>query len=442
MLEFLINDSFVCKEDRIAVACSGGADSMLLLWALIDKQKEVGFYFEVVNVNHHLRGEASDADSLFVEEFCKKRKIPHKIIDVDVKKLKTDKKMTIEQAARVARYDAIYAEMKKEKLNKLFVAHHKNDQAETILMHIFRGSGISGACGIKVDDVVKRPLINLKKTEILKLVNEHGIKFVVDESNSDNKFSRNYLRNSVLPEIEKVYPGVVDAICLFGEHCKEVQDFVRSQINDSYIEQNGKTLLLKAGAFENPAFIVKEYLKVCFEKLGVFADIESKHYDILLGLINKEVNSVINLTNKLVAKKTYDGIKIGKEAEKVVLTGEYDFAIGKTHIDGFGTIVAEVVDAADVEYANGALYVDGDKVSTNAVWRFRQLGDLFSKLGTGSKKLNDYFTDKKIDIETRDKTPVLATGNQVFVVAGLDISERVKVDGTTDTIVKITFLKD
>ena len=442
MLEYLIDDSLVVKEDRIAVACSGGADSMLLLWAMLDKQKQTGFYFEVINVNHHLRGNASDEDSLFVEEFCKKRKIPCKIIDVDVKKLKNDKKMTLEQSARVARYDAIYAVMKKEKLNKLFLAHHKNDQAETILMHIFRGSGISGACGIKVDEVIKRPFLNLKKSEILKLATEHGVKFVTDESNADNQFSRNYLRNIVIPEIEKMYPGVVDAVCLFGERCKEVQDFIRSQVNENLIQQVDCGYVLKLSAFENPNFIVREYFKVVFERLGVFADIESKHYELLSALVKKDVNTSIDLTNKLVAKKTYDGIKISKKSAKIQIETEFDFVIGKLHIDGFGDIITKEVEAEDVEYADGSLYVDGDKISTNAVWRFRKLGDNFSKLGTGSKKLNDYFTDKKFDVETRDFIPVLASGNQVFVVAGHDISEKVKVDGETDTIVKITFVKD
>ena len=114
MLEFLIDDKFVCKSDRIAVGVSGGADSMLLLWGLIDKQKQIGFYLEVVHVNHNLRGKESDDDCKFVEEFCKKRKLPCKIISIDVKELKTVKKLTLEESARVARHKAFDDVMKKE----------------------------------------------------------------------------------------------------------------------------------------------------------------------------------------------------------------------------------------------------------------------------------------------------------------------------------------
>ena len=155
MFEYLIEDRFVKKEDRIAVGVSGGADSMLLLWALIDKQKQVGFYFEVVNVNHHIRGASSDRDSKFVEDFCKKHKVDYKIVDVDVKKMKAEQRCTLEESARIARHDVFNSIMKEDKLNKLFLAHHKNDQAETILMHIFRGSGISGAVGIKNTDKIE-----------------------------------------------------------------------------------------------------------------------------------------------------------------------------------------------------------------------------------------------------------------------------------------------
>ena len=113
--------------------------------------------------------------------------------------------------------------------------------------------------------------------------------------------------------------------------------------------------------------------------------------------------------------------------------------IGKVEFKGIGTIVTEIVEPSDVVYGEGSLYICLSKLSTNAVWRTRRLGDVFAKLGSGSKKLNDYFTDKKVDVDVRDMIPLLVVQNQVLVVAGLDVSENVKIDGNTDQIVKITF---
>lgn len=439
MFEYLIDDKFVNKNDRIAVGVSGGADSMLLLWGLIDKQKQVGFYLEVVNVNHHLRGKASDDDSLFVENFCKKRKISYKIVDVDVKKLKSDSKCTLEESARLARFDAFRSVMKEDKLNKLFLAHHKNDQAETILMHIFRGSGISGAIGIKNTDTIIRPLLNLSKQEILKLAKEHGIEYVQDESNADNDYSRNFIRNVILPQIETVYPGAINNIANFGKKCEEVQNFILSLVDDNQIEMGKREVQINQCVFEKPNFIAREYLKKAFEALGVFSDIEAKHIDLIFELNKAEVNKEISLPHSLIAKKTYKGIKILKQNKSQAESMEFEFVKnGEIVFGDYCKIITKVVSRDDVVYGD-ALYVDAAKISTNSVWRTRKLGDKFSRIGTGSKKLNDYFTNNKVDYELRDRIPILAAGESVLAVIGGDVSENVKIDGETDEIVKITY---
>lgn len=442
MLEYLIDDKFVESSDGVAVGVSGGADSMVLLWALLDKQKEVGFDLHVVNVNHHIRGESSDNDSKFVEDFCKSKKIKYTIVDVDAKKLKAEGKLTLEEAARLARYDAFEKVMKKEHLNKLFLAHHKNDQVETILMHLFRGAGISGACGIVDSNKTFRPLLKFSKSELLKLASDHGIKFVTDETNGDNAYARNYVRNVVIPDIEKMYPGVVGAIFEFGEKCKNVEKFIKNQVKIENIQVNKEFVLLKDAIFETDLLVIREYIKQAFAELEVFADIEAKHYDAIVALKDAKVNTCIDAPHGVVVGRTYQGIKFFKKEAQEINTQEFDFVIGETVIDGVGKIVVDFVSADDVVYGEGVLYVDYNKVSTDAVWRTRRIGDVFSKFGTGSKKLNDYFTDKKIENLLRDKIPVLASGNQVLVVAGEDISENAKIDGETEQIVAIRFVNN
>lgn len=442
MLEYLIKDEMVESTDRIAVGVSGGADSMLLLWALLDKQKQTGFYMKVVHVNHNLRGKASDSDSDFVEEFCKKKKIPYEIVSVNVEKLKSDNKFTLEEAARSARYNAIYDVMKKDKLNKLFLAHHKNDQAETVLMHILRGSGLSGACGMRENQKIFRPLLAFKKSEIEKLVGESGIKFVEDASNSDNRYTRNFIRNSVLPEIEKVYPGAVDSICAFSDKCLEVQKFVEKQIDTSLLEKIADGVLIYARAFECENFITRQYLKLAFDEMGIFADIEEKHYKLLVELIDSEVNTAIDLPHNILARHTYEGIKLMKKSKVKENAQGLQFIVGKLEFAGYGEILTEEVSPYDVVYGDGSLYVDYNKLPSDCEWRLRKVGDQFTMLGTGTKSLSDYFTDEKVDFDLRDKIPVLASKDKVLVIADRDISEHIKVDGTTDTIIKISFNKN
>lgn len=438
MLEYLIEDDLVKKEDRIAVGVSGGADSMLLLWALLDKQKQVGFYLEVVNVNHHIREKSSDEDSLFVENFCKKRKIDYKIIDIDVKKLKNDKKYTLEESARIARFEVFDKVMKEDNLNKLFLAHHKNDQAETVLMNIFRGTGVGGAAGIKNTNKILRPLLNLSKSEILTLANEHGIAFVQDETNLDNDYTRNYLRNVVLPQIEKVYPTAVNNIVLFGKRCEELHSFLLSFVDDKLLDVGKNEVLINGVVFEKPKVLVREYIKRAFEKLGVFFDVEAKHYQMVYSLMGMDINKELSLPHNITARKTYTGVKLSKHKKLTQQNIEVSFIKNGEVVVGEFKITTRLVGREQVEYGDG-LYLDGAKVSTLAVWRTRKIGDKFAKIGTGSKKLNDYLTNSKLDLELRDKIPLLAVGETVLLVLGDDISENVKIDGNTDEIIKISF---
>lgn len=442
MLSYLIDDKFIENGDRIALGVSGGADSMLLLSSVICKSKTRDFYFKVICVNHHIRGEESDRDAKFVADFCKKLKVEYEIVDINVPELKQVKKLTLEEAARIARYDAINGIMKRDNLNKLFLAHHSNDQAETILMNIFRGSGILGATGIRNSCNIIRPLLSLTKKEILKLCEDNKIPFVTDSTNLQNDSTRNFIRNVIIPKIEEIYPDATSKIASFGERCAEVQNFIESFVDEKLISEEKGNVFILGGAFENKSPVVREYIKRVFERLGIFADIEAKHYKLVMELWDLPVNSSIDLPHKITAKKVHNGVKFSKKSVKKEEFVEYPFALGETEIEGYGKIVTEIISEYDVNYGDGCFYIDYYKISNEAVWRFRKLGDEFAKLGTGSKKLNDYFTDKKIDVDKRDRIPVLANGNRIYLVAGLDVGENVKISGPTDKIAKITFYEN
>lgn len=439
MLSELIGKN-VCSGDRIAVGVSGGADSMLLLCALVEKQKELDFYLKAIHVNHQLRDEESNRDSEFVRNFCETHGIDCEVINVDVKSLRVAKKRGLEETARFARYDAIFDRMKKDNLSKLFMAHHANDQAETILMHIFRGAGISGASGIRSNAVIIRPFMGLKKEEILSLCKENHIDYVTDSTNLENAYTRNYIRNVVIPDIEKVYPSAVDMICAFGERCNEIQTFIESQIEPELVIERNHSVLIKEKAFKSISFVLREYLKLAFEKLKVYFDIELKHYKMLENLLALPVNSMMDFPHGVTAKRVYEGIALYKKTDKKHAMQEHQFCIGEIKIEGFGSIITQIIDSDEVVYGDGSLYVDYYKIPVDAVWRSRKQGDMFSKLGCGTKRLNDYLTDRKIEANDRDIIPVLAKNKTVYVVSGCEISEKAKLDSGTEKIAKISFI--
>ena len=214
---------------------------------------------------------------------------------------------------------------------------------------------------------------------------------------------------------------------------------VLSLVDESLIEEKKNEIILNQSIFEQKIFIAREYLKKAFEKLGVFADIESKHIAMIFELSKAEVNKEVCLPHNLIAKKTYGGIKILKQSGKKDEKLEYEFVKnGEIVFGNYFKIITTVVKADEVVYGEG-LFVDVNKISTNAVWRTRRLGDRFSKIGTGSKKLNDYLTNSKVDYELRDRLPILAVDKNVLVILGDDVSENVKIDASTDEIVKINF---
>ena len=284
--------------------------------------------------------------------------------------------------------------------------------------------------------------MNLSKVEILKIAKDHGIEYVEDSTNQDSAYTRNFIRNKIIPQIEEVYPGLVDNICAFGKKCENLQAFIMSQVNDSLILENEDEVVLNQQIFELDKILVREYIKKAFEKLGVYSDIETKHFSLVYELAFLEVNKEISLPHGVVARKIYLGVKLLKNKQNQIIEKEYEFVkIGSINFGDDLVIHTQVVKSDEVVYGEGALFIDATKVSNNAVWRTRRNGDKFAKFGTGSKKLNDYLTNKKIEVANRDNIPLLASGESVLVVLGDDISENVKIDSTTDEIVKITFDK-
>lgn len=421
------------KGDKVGVAVSGGKDSMCLLHYLNSISKTLGFECVAITVDHSLR-ETSAQDAFFVVNYCNKNNIKVFSYKVDAKRLSQEKGLTIEAAARECRFRIFKALINKKVVNKIALGHHMQDQAETILLHIFRGSGLTGASGMDVvrDGVYLRPLLNTSKSEIMAYINTNDIPYVDDETNSDNDFSRNYIRNMIMPLIRNRWKNADSAICTFGELCKLDDDYIYSTLDDRGVVVEGAGVVkIPLNYFSYPIAAINRILRKALKGIGIISDIERKHLKIINSLaLEAENGARITLPNKLSVIKEYNYITI---TNKNFTPEPKTWALerGKIDIPNFGVIDASVTRKLDIQ--NYSHVIDYNSVPKNAIWRYRKDGDVFEKFGGGTKSLSDYLIDQKIPARLRKYIPVLASGNEILVIAGVEISNKVKITEKTKT---------
>ncbi len=439
----LIN-KLINANEVIGVACSGGIDSMCLLVSLNEISKQLNFKVVAINVDHCIR-ETSARDSEFVANFCKKHNIPVKCFKIDALKISEEKKVGIELAAREARYKIFNSLIEKGIVNKIALGHHMVDQAETILLNILRGSGLAGASGMSYvrDGKFIRPMLKVSKAEIRAFVNNNEIPFVEDETNKNNDYSRNYLRNVLMPMIRSKWPNADQTICNFGVIAKEDDDYIYSSLNDSgVVIENKNTAKIPTSYFAiyKPSAINRIILKA-LHKIGATVDIERKHLKIIMGLaLEGENGNKINLPHKISVIKEYNYVTITNKSLKLKkATYKFERENNNVNIKDFGVIEIRRTTKRDPKCFSHL--VDAKKIPTGAVWRFREDGDLIEKFGGGTKSLSDYLIDKKVPSRLRRNLPVLAVNNEILIIAGVEISNKVKVDETTRTALGINVIR-
>lgn len=441
VFEFVKLNNLFSKKKNVGVGISGGADSVFLL-TFLNKYKNVLGVEQIVgiHVNHNLRGKESDEDEKFVKNLCESYGNSCAIYSVDVKKKCNTDKIGEEESARLLRYKSFEDAKRKYDLDIICLAHHENDQAETVLMHIFRGAGLAGACGMMVENNgFLRPLLCISRHEIEEYLIKEKISYRDDSTNKDTNYVRNYIRNEVINKIEKVYPNAVNNICDFSLRCQNDIKFIDKVITKYIEEENGKIYVSKDVNNLDEGQRFRVYL-IAFKKAGASRDIESKHLKMVDELFRMKTASSLDFPMNMQAIKEYNKIIIQRK-EEVEDFEEVSFQVPQRLLFKNTIIETKFVNSQDVIFGENSHYVDYMKIPENAVWRIRKDADIFSKLGSGSKKLNDYFTNKKIPKAERDKMLLLATKNVVLDIPGLDVSELVKIDSMTEKIVQISIKK-
>ena len=426
ILDFIKANKLVKKGDVVGVGVSGGVDSMCLLHYLNSVKDILDIDVVGIHINHGIREESYD-EAKFVLDKCKEMGVRVYKFTIDSNKIAKEKKVSLETGAREGRYGVFEALVKKDIVDKIALAHHMSDQAETILMHLFRGAGIKGAKGMEPirDGIYIRPMLNVSKKEILEYASLNNIEYVEDASNNDNSYSRNYMRNVVMKDILARWPNAIEAINNFSRTVCEDDDYIDANIDLNSLVVDDKVVQLPCSVFRLHSAVYSRLVFKALSIIGVKKDIERKHIEIIKDLaLNLDNGKKVKLPLDVSVRKEYGFLTFENVfVEKPVLRKPnkcFSF-----DVENFGTVTIKRVKTDDL--SNG-LYFDYRKVPKDAYWRFREDGDVFEKFGGGTKKLKSIFIDKKIPLRKRDYIPVLASGNEVYVIAGVAISEKVKVE--------------
>lgn len=448
----------ISSGDKVILGLSGGADSVCLFEMLLALRKEWSFSVEAVHVNHMLRVTA-DRDEDFVRRICEHEGVPLHILRTDVARIAKEKAISTEEAGREIRYAYFSEVAQKTGATRIATAHHGNDRAETVLFQLSRGSGIDGFCGIRpVREQIIRPLLCIGRKEIEEYLTLRGRTYVTDETNADNVYSRNRIRNEILPMLEEVCPGATSHIAATGELMLQVSDYLKIQtdeavkncVNDEHIAQ-GYLRLDCVKWRDLHEYMQAEVIRTCICMLAESKkDITRVHVESVLKLAALQVGSRCDLPYEIMAEKSYDTI-IFKKKSFEDCEPEDDFckelslqelAEGtKVQLpDGkcMHLIIEDFDPAADIPTKTYTKWIDYDKIKGPLVIRYPRRDDFFYLNHKNKKYVKDYMVNEKIPLAQRGKSILVASGEHMLYFVGRRISHRVKIDGTTKKILKIT----
>ena len=442
VVDFIIDNALIAKGDKVGVGVSGGPDSMALLHFLNSISKGAGFTIHAVHVNHNIRATARK-DAQFVSKYCKQNEIPFTCVNVDVPTFAKQSKMGTEAAGRIKRYEAFEAVVAKQKLDKFAIGHHASDQAETILLHIFRGSGATGARGMEIKrGIYIRPFLETEKKSLVEYNYRMQVPSITDETNEDNSYSRNFIRNVIIPRLQNEWRCVEKNIIEFGKLTGVDNDYLNSVVDCESIQRGENTVRIPLNLFIYHNAVASRLIINALERLGARENIEKKHIDLILTLARTGENgSRTDLPGSFYVAREYEYLTIVRTTGRAK-ANSFSYKVGKTLFPEFGTIMISKSPNTKSIIAKGLMTIDIDKVPRQAKWRLRQEGDMFTKFGGGTKTLGSYLIDKKIPSRLRDRIPVLAVGNEILVIAGLEISDKVKVTSDTIEVCMLEFVKE
>jgi len=395
-LKTIIKDN-IAKSQEVVLAFSGGPDSVYLLYKLLELNhcKVI-----VAHFNHQLRGKDSDLDEKFSKNIAKKHNLLFETDSFDIKKYAKKNSLNLEEAARIKRYEFLRRVKAKHKASLILTAHHANDNLETFLLNFLRGAGLSGLKSMQlINKNIFRPLLYTSKNEILDFLNENKIKFRKDKSNNDVKLSRNKLRLEVIPKLEEIQPDLINVFNRNIQNINEAHELIKNRTQNDPL--------------------TKQILLNLYENL----------YGSTKNLTSKQIEKCLKLIKD---KKTGKKAEFGKDFYLSIIPKKNPNPIKKQELKAPGITnfeYGEIQTKLKKTPPKKGIYFDYSKLKLPLYIRGKVDGDRFSPFGLkGSKKLQDFFTDKKIPKHERSKIPVITDkNNEIIAVGDLTFSDNYKI---------------
>lgn len=430
--QYIIQHQLLSGEKPVVVGISGGADSVALLHILVS----LGYKCIAAHCNFNLRGDESFRDEQFTIDFTKRLQVPLCKISFETNKYAQENRLSVEMAARELRYRWFEELLNTYDADAVAVAHHRDDSVETLLINLTRGSGITGLTGIKPKNGnVVRPLLCVSREDIYAYIENNGLEYVTDSSNSSDIYTRNFIRLKVIPLLEEINPSVKASLARTANHLYDASLIYNHSIEEArrVIIQNNRLSISALLSFPAPATILYEMLKpygfsrtVCESIFTVLDKDSGKIFyssthrllkdrsDLLIDVLSGEDNRayLINLED--------DNVDLPVELKPEIVVIKEDYQIEK-----------------DRKFA----YFDFDKLSFPLVLRHWQEGDWFVPFGMkGKKKISDYFSDKKFSLFDKEKTWLLCSGQDVIWIVGERTDNRYRIEKTTKRVLKLKFI--
>ncbi len=453
--QWIQEEKLIQRGDHIAVALSGGPDSMALLHWLLGAREAWQLTLTAIHIHHGLR-EASDAEATFVEAYCQSHDVPIDIHHVDLE-CKAYKGMSTEEKARAARYNIFKQHIEAHQC-LVALAHHMNDQAETVLLNLLRGAGPQGLKGMMAKrGGYIRPLLTTKRSQIMAYCKANDVPYVTDASNESSEYTRNYLRNEILPVIEeRVHPNVVERICTTAKILDEENTFLNRLANEAYrkmlISEKGSVCLDRTIFNEVDPVIGKRVLKIGLsEIMPGLRNVSYIHLSEAVTLIRDgETGKRLTLPEQCSIRLEYNRIFLEKEVADgngimdPILIDKRMLEDGRIHVL-HGLCLCVKPSNAPESYPKNLCTkrLDYDKMKTDLSLRTRRPGDWLTIDRNGHrKKLKNFFIDKKVPRKNRDSTLLLAAGGEILWIVGDRINESYRISETTKLVLEVSFIEE
>jgi len=460
------------KEDRVLVGFSGGPDSMALLNFLNEMKGLLNIKVYALHINHQLRAKAADEDEQFTIKVCKKMDIAIKSKKIDVMKYAKKHKLSIEESARVLRYEELSKQAKRLRCNKIAVGHNANDNVETVILNLVRGTGLAGLSGIPpTRDKIIRPLIEIERKDILDYLKQKKLEYCHDLTNIELGYRRNYIRHKIVPVLLDINPNLINTILRTSEIIRDTNNDVmkmaaQAKKNVVLKASKGRIVLDIKKLLSYNLLIRREIIKTILPRL------EFEQIGAILALVNRPSGKRLELTKDYIVWKEYNKLILAQtEERKVNLSNKvWKVNIGKmTKIPELGLeLTADTTNIMNATEAQrtprkelGDAKLSSAPVSVSSVspWqsyamfdksaitfplsiRLRRPGDRFIPFKGKEKKLKEVLIDDKIPVRTRDRLPLLCDAHNILWIIGSRRSNIGLITNKTKEMLEVKIIKN